>query len=554
MSLQHTFLGILTPTLLLVVSLSQVPGQGPENVLPPPKPKPPDMEKGIQIENRGPIHEAFAQPGAETRGKGITAPKAPPPQIPEVPPDEKPSGANVAWIGGYWQWDAEKKDFLWVSGMWRNLPDGRTWEPGEWRKAGDHYEYIAGFWKRGDRPFGRTDLPEPPKSIENGPNVPPPHPNAFWMPGHWAFKDGQYLWTPGYWAEPEGNLMWQPPQYTYSGSGYRYVPGYWDYCLEDRGLLYAPVYFTSPLWLNAGWSYCPRFAINIGFGGGWAWGWGGFYNSLYIGPGYNCYYYGDYGWPWWGLGLGWGCGGWGWGWGVGFGYCPWWHCGHGFHNPCFHHYCWLNRHDANWAHNTRQNFGTPHTLAGHGAGNNLVGNAHTLSQLNNAANDHAFRGQTMDHVTHALKQANSSNIVQPSSQVHQAQELARNLPNPGHQTAFRNEDALRSSIHDSIRNAPIYTRDMNASPTSMNRTFRTEQPTFHTSDTMSRQMHSFDTGSMSRDGFSQSNAAMHNFSNSGVRGSPSSFSGSSFSGRSGGGFSGGGGGGGGGGGHGGGHK
>src|SRR5262249_40649586 len=79
-------------------------------------------QPGVKVLDRGPIHEAFAQPGADVRGKGMTAPKAPPPPIPEIPPDTKPEGANVKWIPGYWMWDANMKDFIWVSGLWRGTP------------------------------------------------------------------------------------------------------------------------------------------------------------------------------------------------------------------------------------------------------------------------------------------------------------------------------------------------------------------------------------------------------------------------------------------------
>lgn len=33
-----------------------------------------------------------------------------------LPPDQKPEGDDVAWIPGYWAWDDERNDFLWVSG------------------------------------------------------------------------------------------------------------------------------------------------------------------------------------------------------------------------------------------------------------------------------------------------------------------------------------------------------------------------------------------------------------------------------------------------------
>src|SRR5262245_52799750 len=111
----------------LFAALALVTTTSAQPPLPPPRPvDPPDKkldkleqpEPGIKVADKGPIHEAFAQPGAEVRGKGMTAPKAPPPPIPEVPPETKPDGENVKWVPGYWQWDAEKEDFLWVSGFW----------------------------------------------------------------------------------------------------------------------------------------------------------------------------------------------------------------------------------------------------------------------------------------------------------------------------------------------------------------------------------------------------------------------------------------------------
>ncbi len=37
-------------------------------------------------------------------------------------PDQKPEGTNVQWIPGYWSWDDERKDYLWVSGFKRDVP------------------------------------------------------------------------------------------------------------------------------------------------------------------------------------------------------------------------------------------------------------------------------------------------------------------------------------------------------------------------------------------------------------------------------------------------
>src|SRR5262245_31821882 len=62
-------------------------------------------QNGQEVMTRGPIHEAFGQPTVFNPKPGFSAPKQPPQAIEELPPDEKPEGDNVAWIGGYWSWD-----------------------------------------------------------------------------------------------------------------------------------------------------------------------------------------------------------------------------------------------------------------------------------------------------------------------------------------------------------------------------------------------------------------------------------------------------------------
>src|ERR1700722_17557757 len=61
----------------------------------------PPEQKGITVEARGPVHEAFAQPGYVNPQASVVVPKEPPAPIPEEPPDQKPSG-NVQWVPGYW--------------------------------------------------------------------------------------------------------------------------------------------------------------------------------------------------------------------------------------------------------------------------------------------------------------------------------------------------------------------------------------------------------------------------------------------------------------------
>jgi hypothetical protein len=416
--------------------------------LPPPEkievaPEPTEQpEPGIKVLDKGPVHEAFAQPGADVRGKGITAPKAPPAPIPELPPDTKPDGDNVKWVPGYWMWDADRNDFIWISGFYRNAPAGREWSPGEWTKAKDGtYSYAPGFWRPTNMNSWRVDLPEPPKTVENGPNTPPDNADGVWIPGVWEFRNGEYVWRPGYWAYPNGELLWQPPQYLATGSGYCYVPGYWDFPFEDRGLLYAPVYFTQPLWQTRGWCHRPRFALGLGLGFG-GWGRGGLFNSLYIGPGYNNYYYGNYGSPfgyggtWLGIGNSlwspvfgfgsplFGLGGYG---GYG-GYLPWYATGRGYCNPNWRHYCWLNRGNANYVKNV-QNTYVSQSL-GVNPTNAATARVATRQGLGGAINTGVRTAATNATRSPAPKAAP---LVQPATQVAKninAAKVARTVTNP----------------------------------------------------------------------------------------------------------------------------
>src|SRR5947208_312184 len=94
---------------------------------------PPPVPKGIEVMARGPVHEAFATPTSEPVATPVL-PKAAPKPLEEMPPDQKPDG-DVIWVPGYWAWDDDRKDFLWVSGIWRTPPPGKQWVAGYWRDA-----------------------------------------------------------------------------------------------------------------------------------------------------------------------------------------------------------------------------------------------------------------------------------------------------------------------------------------------------------------------------------------------------------------------------------
>ena len=102
-----------------------------------------------------------------------------------------------------------------------------------------------------------------------------------WVPGLWEHKNGKFEWQPGYWPPSSGNMIWQPGQYVATETGFAFVPGHWDYPLEERGVLYAPMYFSRAQREKRGWSYRPEYAVS--FGSDSKWGRGGAFDVLLIG-------------------------------------------------------------------------------------------------------------------------------------------------------------------------------------------------------------------------------------------------------------------------------
>ena len=92
-------------------------------------------QEGVEVMARGPVHEAFAEVAIRSPRPSPVVDKQPPNPIEEMPPDQKPEGANVVWLPGYWAWDDDRSDFIWVSGIWRDLPPDRQWVAGYWNQV-----------------------------------------------------------------------------------------------------------------------------------------------------------------------------------------------------------------------------------------------------------------------------------------------------------------------------------------------------------------------------------------------------------------------------------
>jgi hypothetical protein len=244
-------------------------------------PAPPE---GVEVQARGQVHEAFAQATAAVATPGVTVSKQPPQAIEESPPEQKPEGSHVVWIPGYWSYDEEAKDFIWISGFWRAIPPGRSWVPGSWQKVDAGYQWVSGYWGVDGKTEETEYLPAPPQTLDRGPSTPAPAATATYVPGLWVYQVNRYLWRPGYWVTYRPGWVWVPSGYVWTPAGYVYVPGYWDVPFTDRGLLFAPVRFTRPVYLRRGFVYRPVYVVQPDF----------LIGALFVRVGTPRYYFGNY--------------------------------------------------------------------------------------------------------------------------------------------------------------------------------------------------------------------------------------------------------------------
>jgi hypothetical protein len=285
-------------------------------------------QEGVEVMARGPVHEAFAEPVIRGPRPAPVVNKKPPDPIEELPPDQKPDGQNVQWIPGYWGWDEDRNDYIWISGTWRAEPPGREWFPGHWNQVDDGWQWVSGYWadqQQKDVEF----LPEPPDPIvESAPQAPAP--DQVFVPGSWVWQDTRYLWRPGFWMPHRVGWIWIPAHYVWTPGGYVFVGGYWDYPLLNRGLLFAPVYVDSGYWSRPRWFYRPAFAIYADF----------LLGSLFVRAECNHYYFGDYFAPAY----------------ASRGFVSWvdFRIGQRYYDPLYSYCAWQHRSNPRWATDLRQ--------------------------------------------------------------------------------------------------------------------------------------------------------------------------------------------------------
>jgi hypothetical protein len=243
----------------------------------------PEADAAYETLLRGPVHEAFAEQYNPDPQPGLVVPRQPPDPVEELPPEVKPEGDNVIWLDGYWAWDDEREDFVWLSGIWRQVPPGTRWLPGHWVEAPGGWQWVSGAWI--DETVEEVEyLPEPPQTLEMGPVGEQPSEEHVWIPGTWLHQTHRYVWRPGYWSVGHVDRVWVPARYVWTPRGCIFVGGYWDYPLVYRGHLFAPVYFTIRSTRRAGFFYTPQVYLSSSL----------LLNHFWVRPGYRHYYFGDY--------------------------------------------------------------------------------------------------------------------------------------------------------------------------------------------------------------------------------------------------------------------
>jgi hypothetical protein len=78
--------------------------------------------------------------------------------------------------------------------------------------------------------------------------------------------------------------VWIPAHYVWTPGGYLFVEGYWDLPLASRGILFAPVYYPQPVYLQPTYVFTPSITIATP----------GLVANLFVQPGYGHYCFGDY--------------------------------------------------------------------------------------------------------------------------------------------------------------------------------------------------------------------------------------------------------------------
>jgi hypothetical protein len=145
------------------------------------------------------------------------------------------------------------------------------------------WQWVSGVWV----PLGQNEVniqSPPPAPLDEGTSAPAPDAAGTYVPGCWVFDQGRYLWRPGYWVAYHDGWVWTRAHYLWTPTGAIFVDGYWDYALDRRGLLFAPVNFDQGIFKRPNWAYVPHYVVRPDV----------LLASLFLRSATRYYYVGDY--------------------------------------------------------------------------------------------------------------------------------------------------------------------------------------------------------------------------------------------------------------------
>jgi hypothetical protein len=185
--------------------------------------------------------EAFPDDATRCRAGRVSMSIPPPPRA-EVRP-KAPPGDDLAWVPGYWSFDDELADFVWISGTYVVRPK----RPVVVAAAPVASPPVASP-PVASPPVASPPVASPPVVVEPAreldaaiaaapaPKVeavapPPPavaaQPNAVWVAGHWVLVGRTWRWTPGAWINGPVGTRFRAPVVHVRNQLRIYLPGGW---------------------------------------------------------------------------------------------------------------------------------------------------------------------------------------------------------------------------------------------------------------------------------------------------------------------------------------
>jgi hypothetical protein len=205
----------------------------------PPTPNAAGESGGIRGERQALQHEALQPSGERGRQPGaeVHVRKEPPAAVEERPSTRRP-GLRAQWVPGYWAWDVQRNDFVWIGGMWQVPPPGTFWLAGRWLRDADGWYRVPGLWaSRRDRRAAQTDgvpadrpswqITGPPADHPDDTPGRAPGPDFFFVPGHYLPVGDRLSWKAGFWARMQPDWDWVPARWVRRSDGWGFRPGYW---------------------------------------------------------------------------------------------------------------------------------------------------------------------------------------------------------------------------------------------------------------------------------------------------------------------------------------